>query len=832
MQTLREKMLDASSFLTGVELVTTRGALAGKKAGRIVALAEALAGCDFVDWMSITDNAGGNPMLDPIGLGLPLLKRGKELVIHLACKDFNRNGLEARAWLLSELGFHNLLALSGDYPIAGYEGIARAVSDIDSVALLSLLARMNEGLPSGPATGKRPTPPRLKNTSFFPGAVVTNFKIHENEVVPQYLKLDRKVAAGARFIINQIGYDSRKCHELSAWHRRRNHGAVPLIGNVYLLNARVAEVFAAGKIPGVVVSEALLAECRRRGAEPDQGRAFFLELAARQVAIYKGLGYRGAYLGNIEKAEDAAKIVELARSYAAGDWRQFARDIRYGRPGEFYYFAEDQKTGLADPERVNPSYEASLRDRRATKNVTLAYRFSRCVHARAFTPGTTLFSLARWIYARAADKEQGPWWLRRLERSSKELLFECRECGDCSLPDIAYLCPESQCAKNQRNGPCGGTREGRCEVREKDCVWARAYDRLKHYAEEQNMLAHAPLLQNNALRETSSWANTFLGRDHFRHGAPQAPAAPAAAAASAEPEQKEAAPMGIPALTIIAEAINDSVPSTAKLYGANDIEGIKALARKQAAGNCGFIDVNVGPRSAEFMALVVREVQSVTDKPLSIDTPDPVLAEAALRVYSLDRAQGRKPVLNSVSLMRLKMLDLYKLCPFMPILLCSEGIDESGATAPCRTVEDVHRAAKTLLKLVRDSGFGIQNQDLIIDPGIAPIGSDMEGITRRVLDSIARLKADPDFAGVHFSVGLSNFTVMLPPKRANGKPVKTPLQNAFLTKAVPLGLDMIIGAADRAYKLLPAGDDALVCLEEFLALNEVEAVVRVREFYS
>ena len=289
---------------------------------------------------------------------------------------------------------------------------------------------------------------------------------------------------------------------------------------------------------------------------------------------------------------------------------------------------------------------------------------------------------------------------------------------------------------------------------------------------------------------------------------------------------------GIPGLTIIAESINDSVPSTAKLYAANDIEGIKALARKQAEGNCGFIDVNVGRRDAAFMAMIVREVQGVTDKPLSIDTPDPVLAEAGLKAYSLERAGGRKPVLNSMSLLRLKMLDLYKVCPFRPILLATEGIDASGSSVPCRTVDDVLEAARMLRRKIRESGFGLPNGDLIIDPGIAPIAGDLEGITKRVLDSIARIKADPEFAGAHFSVGLSNFTVMLPPKRANGKPVKTPLQNAFLTKAVPLGLDMIIGAADRDYRILPPGDDALVCLEEALALNEIEAIMRVQQFYS
>ncbi len=67
-------------------------------------------------------------------------------------------------------------------------------------------------------------------------------------------------------------------------------------------------------------------------------------------------------------------------------------------------------------------------------------------------------------------------------------LFGCRDCGDCSLPEIAYVCPESQCAKNQRNGPCGGTREGLCEVYDTECIWSQAYERLKAYGEEESML--------------------------------------------------------------------------------------------------------------------------------------------------------------------------------------------------------------------------------------------------------------------------------------------------------------------------------------------------------
>ena len=99
-------------------------------------------------------------------------------------------------------------------------------------------------------------------------------------------------------------------------------------------------------------------------------------------------------------------------------------------------------------------------------------------------------------------------------------MFGCQDCGDCSLPDIAFLCPESSCAKNQRNGPCGGTRDGQCEAGEFECIWARAYDRLKHEGREEELLAHTPVIQDQSLRGTSSWANTWLGRDHLAQHAP------------------------------------------------------------------------------------------------------------------------------------------------------------------------------------------------------------------------------------------------------------------------------------------------------------------------
>jgi len=67
--------------------------------------------------------------------------------------------------------------------------------------------------------------------------------------------------------------------------------------------------------------------------------------------------------------------------------------------------------------------------------------------------------------------------------------------------------------------------------------------------------------------------------------------------------------MSIPGLTIIGESINDSVPSTHALFEENNIEGIVELAKFQAEKGAEYIDVNVGLRSPEFMADVVKKIQ-------------------------------------------------------------------------------------------------------------------------------------------------------------------------------------------------------------------------------
>ncbi len=517
MHSLSEKLAEPRRFLLGVELLTTRGTMADRQALHARSFATELVHSDRVDWVSITDNAGGNPQLSPTALGKPILYAGKEVLIHLSCKDFNRNGLESTAWGLSSEGFHNILALSGDYPAAGYHGRGKPVFDIDSIGLLTMLDEMNRGL-SRPKLGSNGVPQSMEQTNFFAGAVATNFKRHESEVVPQLLKLEKKVACGAKFIIAQIGFDARKSNELLCYMRRRDIGHVPLVGNVFVLTASVANFFRRQRIPGVVLSDRLFHECERQSKSPDRGARYFHELAAKQLAIFRGMGFAGGYLGGVRRMDEVESILDLEASFAPDDWRQFAREIQYPLEGEFYYFARDDASGLADPARLEPAYEASLRDRPKSRNVTLAYRFSKLIHDLIFTPGGRLHRIARSIYASARNTRQGPAVLRVVERASKSAMFHCKDCGDCSLPDVAFLCPESECAKNQRNGPCGGTRDGMCEVGDFECIWSRAYDRLKFEGREQDLLRHAPVIQDEALRGTSSWANSLLGQDHAAKG--------------------------------------------------------------------------------------------------------------------------------------------------------------------------------------------------------------------------------------------------------------------------------------------------------------------------
>ena len=290
--------------------------------------------------------------------------------------------------------------------------------------------------------------------------------------------------------------------------------------------------------------------------------------------------------------------------------------------------------------------------------------------------------------------------------------------------------------------------------------------------------------------------------------------------------------MSIPGLRIIGESINDSVPSTHALFEESNLDGIVDLARLQAEKGAAYIDVNVGPRSPGFMAAVIRRIQEEISLPLSIDTPDPAIAAAALEAYDAGRAGNQKPILNSISEARLGLFDLYAEHPFIPVLLVTEGRDASGEVIMNRTAEQNYATAKSLVGVARTRVPHVTNSQLILDPGIMPIASDSQGDFKRLMKAISLIHQDEDFIGLSMSVGLSNFTSMLPSKKADGSPAKGPLESAFLTMAIPLGLDTVIGSVKRQYALLPDDDPAMQCLKDVLELEGVDVLMRVMMYVS
>lgn len=516
--------LRSRSFTVAVEIETSRGLAMEEPARRAVELARNVAASDSTHVVCFTDNPGGNPHITPETLGAELLQHGgADVVVNLSCKDYNRNGIESRLWSLASNGFHNVLALSGDYPVDGFAGDALPVFDTDSVGMLEMVRRMNAGL-SVTLPGRRNAESTLSPTRFCPGAAVNPFKLHEGEYLTQLYKMDLKLRTGAQWLVSQIGYDARKHHELIRYLTAQ-HGqdAPPVLGSIFVLSAPAARFFGRWGIPGVAVNSDLVDIANRQAKSPDRGREFFDEFTAKQIAILRGCGYSGVYLSGRLNFDRIARILEKADSFNADDWRDFASEINFAQPNEFYLFEPGEQKGTAS-DVVNRAHD----ERRAKGASTmqrvfypnLAYRIGRFGKNFIFDHRAKGYGAGSALYRQIEKSKIATKLAHGAEQLMKVPLYGCKDCGDCSLPEIGELCPESQCVKNQRNGPCGGTRAGKCEIGDKDCIYLRAYNRLTLYGEQDEMLQHPVVLTDSRLRGTSSWANTFAKRDHYgREGA-------------------------------------------------------------------------------------------------------------------------------------------------------------------------------------------------------------------------------------------------------------------------------------------------------------------------
>ncbi len=498
----KQSLYDPDTFSVTWELVPGRGAFE-KPQEVLIKSAEEAAKSGKIHALTITDNPGGNPAISAEMLGVEVKNLGIDPLVHFTCKDKSRNELEALLYGLERNGVYNLLVMTGDYPVTGFKGRSKPVFDLDPIHILQLISEMNEGLEYPGLKG----PVKIKPTNFFAGAAASPFKQLESEQVLQYYKLKKKLDAGAQFIIPQLGYDARKFHELYLIVRKIFKSDVPLIGNVYILPYGAARLMNRNQIPGCVVTDKLVQILDEERKAEDKGKQARLLRAAKMYAFFKGMGYNGVHIGGHGvKIDDVLWIIDKGEELAP-NWLEYVKEFEFPMPDGFYFFEKDEETGLNKEDAIAP--------KNAPGHSPLSYRFARFMHDVMFEPKGFLFKPMQKLCSAIDGKKSGEIF-KKIEHIIKVANFECMDCGDCALMDVAFVCPMSQCPKNQRNGPCGGSYQGWCEVypNEKKCVWVRAYDRLKVYNEQDTIQENVVPPVNWDLFHTSSWINFYLGRDH------------------------------------------------------------------------------------------------------------------------------------------------------------------------------------------------------------------------------------------------------------------------------------------------------------------------------
>lgn len=196
-------------------------------------------------------------------------------------------------------------------------------------------------------------------------------------------------------------------------------------------------------------------------------------------------------------------------------------------------------------------------------------------------------------------------------------------------------------------------------------------------------------------------------------------------------------------MILIGEHINIMSQTIGPALRERNPEPIKKLAKAEAEVGVDYLDLNIGPaRKAgdELMRWVVRTVQEVTDKPLSLDTTNLVAMEAGLKEHK------GKALINSISPARMEeglpLAVKYK-ASMIGLLWGKEGMPRDAAERGMLAVDLVYQANQ----------MGIPDEDIWIDPIASPVSVEIN----QVKSCVEFMSMLPDIApGCKSTVGLSN----------------------------------------------------------------------------
>ncbi len=224
---------------------------------KIVQGAKALktAGTDF---MTLADNSLAILRMSNVALG-HMVQQQADLpcVIHLSCRDRNSIGTQSELMGMAALGLHHVLAITGDPARFGDVPEASSVYDLNSVSLINAICRLNSGQT---LTGR----PLKFRTRFIIGC---SFNPNVKNMDGQVKRLERKLAAGAQFIMTQPIYDPALAKATKS--ATEKFGVPVLVGVMPLLNSRNTQ-FLANEVPGIEIPQSI--QDRMRGKEAEDGK--------------------------------------------------------------------------------------------------------------------------------------------------------------------------------------------------------------------------------------------------------------------------------------------------------------------------------------------------------------------------------------------------------------------------------------------------------------------------------------------------------------------------------------------------------------------------------
>jgi 5,10-methylenetetrahydrofolate reductase len=284
-------LLDEGKFVVTAEV----GPLKGTDVAEIKEVAELLRG--KVDAANVTDQQSSVLRLGSLATSHLLIEKGLEPVYQMTCRDRNRLALQSDLLSAYALGVENVLAITGDLPVLGDHPEAKPVYDLDSVQLLWIIQRLNEGydMMGNELSGK---------PNFFAGAVVNPGANTEAAFELQLIKMEKKIALGAQFFQTQAIYD---VDTFAKFMKRVEGFKIPILAGVIPLKSAGMARFMNKNVAGVFVPEELINKLTSAENKAQTG----IEIAANLIRQLKDISH-GVHIMAIGWEKKVPEIIEAA----------------------------------------------------------------------------------------------------------------------------------------------------------------------------------------------------------------------------------------------------------------------------------------------------------------------------------------------------------------------------------------------------------------------------------------------------------------------------------------------------------------------------------------